>query len=145
LEPIETNDASLLRLSLHQLVGFKFKSLIGRFRISYTEDNRIREQLMPAQTKFWSSIGPFPAVDAPKPYATVFEPEKDIKKGPLDLTKSYDKVVPPPPAPEKKGPDAAASPMPKTAGAAKEDTKPPAKEKEKPTAAKPDVKEAAPK
>ena len=35
LEPLDTNDASVLRFSLHQSGG-KFKSLIGRFRISYT-------------------------------------------------------------------------------------------------------------
>src|SRR5205807_3032263 len=57
LEPLETNEASVLRLSLHQTGGFKFKSLIGRFRVSWTEDNRIRATLMPAQTKLWSTLG----------------------------------------------------------------------------------------
>jgi hypothetical protein len=93
LEPLETNEASVLRISLHHLVGSKFKSLIGRFRISYTEDNTIRELLLPAQTKVWSSIGPFPAEDLTKAYATAFEPEKDIKTEPLDLKKSYEKIV----------------------------------------------------
>ena len=74
LEPLDTNDASVLRIALHQAAGFKFKSLIGRFRISYTEDDRIREILLPAQTKLWSSIGPFPAADASKAFATAFEP-----------------------------------------------------------------------
>src|SRR5262249_29152271 len=153
-DPIETNDASVLRLSLHQLGGrSKFKSLIGRFRISYTEDTRLREQLMPAQTKLWSVIGPFPAADAQRTYTTVFDPEKDIKKGPLRLTKSYDKVVLPP-TPEKKGPSGAGGPptakgpavpeklaTPKMEGAAKEDAK--TKEKEKPAAAKAEAKEPA--
>jgi hypothetical protein len=80
-----------------------FKSLIGRFRISYTEDNRIREILLPAQTKLWNSIGPFPAEDVTKAYTTVFEPEKDIKSEPLDLKKSYKKIVLTPP-PQPKGP-----------------------------------------
>ena len=83
----------MLRISLHQSAGGKFKSLIGRFRISYTEDDRIRELLLPAQTKLWSSIGPFPAEDVAKAYTTAFEPEKDIKHEPLDLKKSYTKVV----------------------------------------------------
>ena len=56
--------------SLHQSAGFKFKSLIGRFRISYTEEDHIRELLLPAQTKLWSSIGPFPAEDVTKAFAT---------------------------------------------------------------------------
>jgi hypothetical protein len=160
LELIETNDASILRLSLHQLGRGKFRTLLGRFRISYTEDNRIREQYLPAQTKLWSSIGPFQAADAQKAYTTVFDPEKDIKKGPLDLTKSYIKVVLPPPAPDKKGPGPATGaaspkgpppkpgetkeklPSPTKEGAAKKDdkTKPGDKEKK---VAKADGKEPA--
>ena len=93
IDPLETNEASVLRVSLHQTSGFKFKSLVGRFRISYTEDDRIREILLPAQTKLWSSVGPFPAEDVTKAFATAFEPEKDVKEEPLDLKKSYDKVV----------------------------------------------------
>jgi hypothetical protein len=96
LEPLETNEASVLRFSLHQTSAAKFKSLIGRFRISYTQDDRIRELMLPAQSKLWSSIGPFPAQDVTKAYATAFEPEKDIKDEPLDLKKSYTKVVLPP-------------------------------------------------
>ncbi|MFL5341350.1 MAG: PSD1 and planctomycete cytochrome C domain-containing protein [Gemmataceae bacterium] len=117
LEPLDTNDASVIRISLHQQ-GRKFKSLIGRFRISYTEDDRVRELLMPAQTKLWSMVGPFPAEDAGKAFTTAFEPEKDIKHEPIDLKKNYTKVVPPPPAPEAKGP-AAAGPPAKTGDAAK--------------------------
>ncbi len=86
----------MLRFSLHQTSAAKFKSLIGRFRISYTQDDRIRELMLSAQTKLWSSIGPFPAQDVTKAYATAFEPEKDIKTEPLDLKKSYTKVVLPP-------------------------------------------------
>ena len=43
LEPLVTNEASVLRISMHHTSDFKFKSLIGRFRISYTQDDRIRE------------------------------------------------------------------------------------------------------
>ena len=96
LEPLATNEASVLRFSLHQTSAAKFKSLIGRFRISYTQDDRIRELMLPAQSKLWSSIGPFPAQDVAKAYATPFEPEKDIKDEPLDLKKSYTKPVLPP-------------------------------------------------
>src|SRR5262249_57369404 len=81
----------------------KSRSVIGRSRISYTEDDRVREILLPAQTKLWSSIGPFPADDSAKAFATAFEPEKDVKPEPLDLKKSYTKIVLPA-APENKGP-----------------------------------------
>src|SRR5207237_10477311 len=104
LEPLDTNDVSVIRISLHQSGGRKFKSLIGRFRVSYTEDDRVREVLLPAQTKLWSSIGPFPAEDAAKAFATAFDPEKDVKPEPLDLKKNYTKVVLQPAAPESKGP-----------------------------------------
>ena len=98
LEPLATNEASVIRFSLHQTSAAKFKSLIGRFRISYTQDDRIRELMLPAQSMLWSSIGPFPAPDVTKAYTTAFEPEKDIRDEPLDLKKSYTKVVLPPPS-----------------------------------------------
>jgi Protein of unknown function (DUF1553)/Protein of unknown function (DUF1549)/Planctomycete cytochrome C len=109
LEPLATNEAAVLRFSLHQTSAMKFKSLIARFRISYTEDDRIREQMLSAQSKLWSSLGPFPAQDVTKAYATVFEPEKDIKSEPLDLKKSFTKLAPPPPSPSsaQKSPPAA--------------------------------------
>lgn len=141
LEPLDTNEASVLRISLHQLGRFKFKSLIGRFSISYTEDNRIRELLLPAQTKLWSTLGPFPAEDVVAAYTTPFEPEKDIKDGPLDLKKSYTKVVlppPPPPLPESKD---KAKPPAKTT---KPDPKKPAKEAAKPADSKADSKAKPP-
>jgi mono/diheme cytochrome c family protein len=144
LEPIQTNDVSVLRISLHQLRGAMFKSLIGRFRISYTQDERIREQLLPAQTKLWSSIGPFAAEDVTKAFTTAFELEKDIQHEPLDLKKSYTKVVPPPPPPkqpeggkpedkkaEDKKPEAKPAPMPK-ADAPKPEAAKPAAEAPKP-------------
>jgi hypothetical protein len=93
LEPLDTNEASVIRISLHHTPTFKFKTLIGRFRLSYTQDDRIRELMLSAQPKLWSSIGPFPAQDVAKAYATAFELEKDIKSEPLDLKKSYTKPV----------------------------------------------------
>ena len=95
LEPIATNEASMLRFSLHQMSPIKFRSLIARFRISYTEDERIRELMLPAQSKLWNSIGPFPAQDVLKAYATAFEPEKDLTSEPLDLKKSLHEGRPP--------------------------------------------------
>ena len=114
LEPLATNAASVVRFSLHHTSAHKFKSLIGRFRISYTQDDRIRELMLPAQSKLWSSIGPFPAEDVTKAYATAFEPEKDIKNQPLDLKKSYTKLVLPPASKDgaEKSPAAAAPAKP---------------------------------
>jgi hypothetical protein len=130
LEPLATNDASVIRISLHQTSGAKFKSLIGRFRISYTEDDRIRELMLPAQSMLWSSIGPFPALDVTKAYTTAFDPEKDIKDEPLDLKKSYTKVVLPPPttgAAEKSAPAATATKPPVEQAPAKKEDQPRAK------------------
>lgn len=127
LEPLDTNDASVVRIALHQSGGLKFKSLIGRFRISYTDDDRVREMLLSAQTKLWSSIGPFPATDAAKAFETAFEPEHDIKSEPLDLKKNYTKVVLPPP-PSNQGPAA----TPGTATAPSKTGAAPAKAEPKP-------------
>ncbi len=132
LEPLETNEASVLRVSLHQASPMKFKSLIGRFRITYTQDDRIRERMLPAQPKLWSSIGPFPAPDVASAYKTAFEPEKDINDEPLDLKKSYTKVVLPPPnqpgaakpASDKKPVKKETPPPDKGTGEAKKDARP---------------------
>ncbi len=162
LEPIETNEASVLRVSLHHLGDFRFRSLIGRFRISYAEDDRVRQILLPAQTKLWSSVGPFPAEDAAKAYSTVFEPEKDIKTGPVDVKKRYEKVVLPPKAsntpsgpggmtPTKTGDAPEKAPPPKAKGEGATDTKdsktekappliPLATDDDKPAPKKPDAK-----
>src|SRR5262249_40327923 len=125
LEPLDTNDASVLRLTLHQMGG-KFKSLIGRFRLRYTRDPRIRRVLLPAHARLGRRSGPSPAEDAGRAHATGFEPEKDIKDGPLDLKKSYDKVVLPPPPP----------PAPPGAAPAKPGEKPAPPKKEGPPAKK---------
>ena len=93
MDTLETNEASVLRLSLHHTSSSKFKSLIGRFRISVTDDERLRAQLLPLTPKLWSSIGPFGAADAESAYKTAFAVEKDLGAKPLDLKKSYDKVV----------------------------------------------------
>jgi hypothetical protein len=146
LDPIETNDVSVLRIALHH-AGSPFRSLIGRFRISYTEDDRIRRLLMPAQTRLWSSLGPFPAEDAASAHATAFEPEKDIRGGALDLKKSYTKVVLPPA--EKKGPPSSEKGASAKPGTALEPAPPPkAKDAPEPKKAEPagkTGKDAAPK
>ena len=138
LEPLETNEASVLRFSLHHTSAFRFKSLIGRFRITYTEDDRIRELMLAAQSKLWSSIGPFPAQDVTKAYTTVFEPEKDIKNEPLDLKKSFTKVTLPPAGPEGTGKPAPAATPAKPAGdtnRAKKEAPAPAKDSTRQAAA----------
>lgn len=109
LNTLELNEASILRISMHQAGGGKFKSLIGRFRISYTEDESIRRHLLPAHGKLWSAVGPFAAEDVTKAWETVFAPEKDIENG-LDTKKSYEKVVLTPAEGAKGGPGAAGAP-----------------------------------
>ena len=63
VEALKSNTMSILRLTLEHNSSNKFKSLIGRFRVSFTEDPRVREQLVPLAKSNWRSIGPFPAVD----------------------------------------------------------------------------------
>ena len=86
----------MLRFSLHQTSAVKFKSLIGRFRISYTEDDRIRELMLPAQSKLWSSIGPFPGPGRHEGLRDGIRAGEGHQDEPLDLKKSYTKVVLPP-------------------------------------------------
>ncbi len=98
IEPLELNDASTIRVTMYFQSTQKFKSLIGRFRLSYCEDDRIRKLMLPVAPKFWASVGPFPAADAATAYSTAFAPESELKSG-IDRTKKYEKpVLPPAPA-----------------------------------------------
>jgi Protein of unknown function (DUF1553)/Protein of unknown function (DUF1549)/Planctomycete cytochrome C len=107
LVPLETlvlNDSSVLRLTIEQNRQ-PFKTQIGRFRVSFAEDESIRKVMLPAHGKIWSAVGPFPAEDAAKAHSTDFEPEKGIAKDKaLDLKATFAKINPPkPPAKGKEG------------------------------------------
>ena len=109
-EPLKLNEASVLRISMHQ-TGGRQKSLVGRFRWSITDDERVREQLLPMVGGAWSTLGPFEAPDIVQAFGQDFGPEADLKKG-LSLRKRY--APPKPPEPEGKGkgkPDAKGGPQ----------------------------------
>ncbi|MFT4515119.1 MAG: mono/diheme cytochrome c family protein [Planctomycetota bacterium] len=95
-KPLKSNAMSILRLTLEHNSRSKFKSLIGRFRVSFTEDSRIRDQLVPLAKSNWRSIGPFPAQTTAAAFATEFGPEKDkalVK--PLWKKKHNQPILPP--------------------------------------------------
>jgi hypothetical protein len=78
IEPIVANETSVLRVTLTHDSANKFKSLIGRFRLSSTDDARVRTLLVPLQASHWRALGPFPASDAGAAHATEFAVEKDL-------------------------------------------------------------------
>jgi len=98
IEPLEANDTSILRLTLHHGSANKFKSLIGRFRVSFTEDARARTQLVPVSPSLWRVIGPFPAPNAEAAFSTAFDLEKDLTTA--EWKKKYDQPILPKPASE---------------------------------------------
>lgn len=102
LDALELNEASVLRISMHHTSQEKFKSLVGRFRWSFTDDDRIRSEMLPILPRTWSTIGPFPHESADKAYATAFALEGELP-GALDLAKSYDKPKVPEPPPTAEG------------------------------------------
>ncbi|HEX6811144.1 MAG TPA: DUF1553 domain-containing protein [Planctomycetota bacterium] len=170
IEPLDSNDTSILRLSLHHGSSNKFKSLIGRFRVSFSEDPRARTQLVPVSPSLWRVIGPFPAANADAAYNTAFDLEKDLTTA--EWKKKYDQPILPQPKDEKPAkdkatpegkagtaetpakaaeakPDAAAAPAGKPRGEAAKEPAPagaePSKEKARQEAGKPaaaDVKPA---
>ncbi|MFO1029442.1 MAG: PSD1 and planctomycete cytochrome C domain-containing protein [Planctomycetota bacterium] len=135
-EPLVCNDTSLLRLSLTMGTPAKFKSLIGRFRISVCEESRVRTLLLPVQTSTWQALGPFVGKDVDSALATAFAPEQDFATA--QWKKKYDapelpKEEPKPAEPEGKD------------GKGKPDGKPEAGAKPAAAPAKPaEVAEAAP-
>ena len=100
-DPLVCNDTSLLRLSLTMGTPSKFKSLIGRFRISVCEEPRVRTLLLPLQPSTWQALGPFVAKDVDNALATAFAPEQDFATA--QWKKKYDAPVLPkePPKPAK--------------------------------------------
>ncbi|MEO6593487.1 MAG: DUF1553 domain-containing protein [Planctomycetota bacterium] len=116
VEPIDANGTSILRLTLHHNSSNKFKSLIGRFRISFTEDERVRAQLLPISPSLWRAIGPFPAAGVDAAYATAFEPEKDLETA--EWKKKYDQPIVEVPKVEKPAEKPAAKTDAKKPGAA---------------------------
>ncbi|MFN0206691.1 MAG: DUF1553 domain-containing protein [Planctomycetota bacterium] len=94
MEAFDTNESSVLRISLHHTSTNKFKSLIGRFRISFTDDDHFRTVMLPVLGKHWNMVGPFASEDVEKAFTTSFGPETDlIKTNAADLKKQYDKPV----------------------------------------------------
>jgi hypothetical protein len=96
LEPLVCNETTLLRLSLRHDGSGKFKSTIGRFRVSIGEDPRVRTLLLPVQPTPWQALGPFAAADVDAAHATAFAPEADFATA--QWKKKYDPPVVPPPA-----------------------------------------------
>ncbi|MBL8751754.1 MAG: DUF1553 domain-containing protein, partial [Planctomycetes bacterium] len=78
IEPLVANETSILRVTLTHNSSDKFKSLIGRFRVSSTDDARVRSLLLPLQPSLWRALGPFPAADVAAAYTTEFAVEKDL-------------------------------------------------------------------
>jgi len=97
-EPLVANDTSLLRLSLTMGTPSKFRSLIGRFRISVCEEPRVRTLLLPLQPSTWQALGPFVAKDVDSALATAFAPEQDFATA--QWKKKYDAPVLPKEAPK---------------------------------------------
>lgn len=99
LEPLTTNETSILRLVLTHDSSRKFKSLIGRFRLQATDDARLRSWLLPLQPGHWQTLGPFPAADVDAAYATAFAPEADFATA--QWKKKYEQPVVEAPKPDK--------------------------------------------
>jgi hypothetical protein len=97
-EPLVCNETSLLRLSLAMGTAAKFKSLIGRFRVSACEEPRVRTLLLPLQPSTWQALGPFVAKDVDGALATAFAPEQDFATA--QWKKKYDAPVLPKEAPK---------------------------------------------
>jgi len=141
IEPLKSNAMSLLRLTLEHNSRNKFRSLIGRFRVSFTEDPRVRDQLVPLAETHWRSIGPFPAPSVAAAHAMPFGPEKDLEKP--NWKKKHNQPILPKKeeAPKGKKPESGGKPEAKAPGGkpavAKAASKQPEKGQQKPAQASP--------
>ena len=87
VEPLALNEVSLLSVRIEQ-AGNPYRTSIGRFRISITEDERIRRVLLPVTPGLWSALGPFPAESPAKAWSTAFGPEAEAESG-IDLARIW--------------------------------------------------------
>jgi len=101
LEPLDLNDSSILKVTMEQLASGRAKSQIARFRWSVTEDERLRELMLPMAPKQWSTLGPFPSESVEAAFKTAYEPEEDLNSG-IDRNRRY--VQPEIPDPAQKDP-----------------------------------------
>jgi len=136
-ETLKSNAMSILRLQLEHNSRSKFKSLIGRFRISITEDPRIREHLVPLAKSNWRTIGPFPAKSTAEAFATAFGPEKHLKKAQWKKKHSQP-IVPTTPKPSSKSPSSkgSSSKGPSSKGPSSKSSAKPSSSKSKPESSK---------
>jgi hypothetical protein len=100
-EPLVCNENTLLRVSLAMGSPAKFRSLLGRFRVTATDEPRVRTLLLPLQPSTWQALGPFPAADVDAAFAAAFAPEQDLATA--QWKKKYDQPALPKPAPPKAG------------------------------------------
>ncbi len=130
IEPITANETSVLRITMTHGSSNKFKSLIGRFRISSTDHPRVRTLLLPLQPSLWRSLGPFTAASVDAAYTTAFAVEQDLASAawkkkyepPVVEPKSSEKPTEKPADKKAEQPVAAAA-EPKKAESATEPTK----------------------
>ena len=90
-ETLELNDKSILRVEFDQSFRRRYRNTLGRFRLSYTDDERLLRRRIPVLASGWHSLGPFPAKEMEEAHATEFEPEADIAGG-VDLSKRYTRI-----------------------------------------------------
>ncbi|MEZ5979472.1 MAG: DUF1553 domain-containing protein [Planctomycetota bacterium] len=90
-EPLEMKDADTLRFALVHNSSFMYRNTLGRFRISFTDDERLVQRRLPLQPGIWRAVGPFAATNAVNAFAEEFEPEKRIG-GEIDFSEKFDPV-----------------------------------------------------
>ncbi|MCZ6597217.1 MAG: DUF1549 domain-containing protein, partial [Planctomycetota bacterium] len=92
VEPLELNQNSVLRFVLDQKFRYRYRNTIGRFRISYTDDDDIVKRRLKVVPSTWRALGPFAAKTREEAFTTAFDPEQDIPEG-VDLDKKYVKIL----------------------------------------------------
>ena len=91
LEPLDTNEASVIRISLHHVSSSSSRPYRPLSHQLHAGRSNPRADVVGAGQAL--ELNRALRDDVTKAYATAFELEKDIKNEPLDLKKSYTKVV----------------------------------------------------
>ncbi|WP_419186302.1 DUF1553 domain-containing protein [Rohdeia mirabilis] len=92
-EPLELKDPDVIRFRVDQSASRSYNQTLGRFRLSFTADERVLERRVPLRPSVWRAVGPFAATSASNAHTTVYPPQERIaSEDGFDFEERYDPI-----------------------------------------------------
>lgn len=92
-EPLELKDPDVLRFTVDQSASRSYNQTLGRFRLSFTADERVLERRTPLRPSIWRAVGPFGATSVANAHTTGYPPQERIgSEDGFDFEERYDPI-----------------------------------------------------